>query len=97
MTSMKTDLFLFAATAALITAWQIKKVAAAEQSCDTLQNSAFVFVKPHANTAPTQKLVRDKLVEAGIKILSEKDIDGKQIDKEKLIDQHYYAIGELIG
>ena len=59
-----------------------------------LHNSAFVFVKPHANTAATQKLVREKLQEAGIEILSEKDIDGDTIDKKQLIDQHYYAIGE---
>jgi len=58
----------------------------------TLLNSAFVFVKPHANTEATQKLVRDKLTEAGITILSESDVDGKTIDEKKLIDQHYYAI-----
>lgn len=55
-------------------------------------NSAFVFVKPHANTALTQNLVRDKLLEAKITILSEKDISGPTIDAKKLIDQHYYAI-----
>lgn len=58
----------------------------------SLKNSAFVFVKPHANTEKTKELVRDKLKEAGIEILSEKSIDGPTIDKNKLIDQHYYAI-----
>lgn len=53
----------------------------------------FVFVKPHANTPATQKLVREKLVAAGCTILSEIDIDGQTIDEQKLIDQHYYAIG----
>mmetsp|Transcript_14072 Transcript_14072/g.18353 ORF Transcript_14072/g.18353 Transcript_14072/m.18353 type:complete len:321 (+) Transcript_14072:107-1069(+) len=57
-----------------------------------LKNSAFVFVKPHANTPATQKLVKEKLVEAGISILSELSIDGPTIDENKLIDQHYYAI-----
>jgi len=55
-------------------------------------NSAFVFVKPHANTASTQNLVRTKLLDAKITILSEKDISGPTIDADKLIDQHYYAI-----
>jgi len=57
-----------------------------------LQNSAFVFVKPHANTAPTQALVRTKLQAAGLEILSETDVTGEDIDAKKLIDQHYYAI-----
>lgn len=55
-------------------------------------NSAFVFVKPHANTEATQTLVRNKLTEAKITILSESDISGNTIDEKKLIDQHYYAI-----
>lgn len=37
-------------------------------------------------------MVREKLLEKGIEILSESDIDGATIDKKKLIDQHYYAI-----
>ena len=63
-------------------------------SSDSLKNSAFVFVKPHANTAAVQELVREKLVSSGITILSEKTISGKTIDEKKLIDQHYYAIGK---
>lgn len=59
---------------------------------EKLNNSAFVFVKPHANTVATQNLVRNKLSEAGISILSESDISGETIDEKKLIDQHYYAI-----
>lgn len=67
-----------------------------EEMCDAPprnpENSAFVFVKPHANTMATQKMVREKLIFAGIKILSETDISGTTIDEKKLIDQHYYAI-----
>lgn len=37
-------------------------------------------------------MVREKLIAAGIEILSETDISGKTIDEKKLIDQHYYAI-----
>jgi hypothetical protein len=57
-----------------------------------LSNSAFVFVKPHANTPATRDLVVDKLTKAGIQILEERDIDGVEIDKSGLIDQHYYSI-----
>ena len=62
------------------------------QQNEKLVNSAFVFVKPHANTNATQQLVREKLIEAGITIVSESEADGKTIDEKKLIDQHYYAI-----
>lgn len=65
---------------------------ASSANCGSLMNSAFVFIKPHANTAATKDLVRDALVEKGIRILSEKEISGKEIDKKRLIDQHYYAI-----
>jgi hypothetical protein len=89
------DLILFAATATLFTFYA--KRAASEKTCDAnLKNSAFVFVKPHANTPMVQKLVREKLVAAGCTILSEVDIDGKTIDEQKLIDQHYYAIGTFM-
>jgi hypothetical protein len=97
------DILLFGATAALFT-FYVKRVTAGTMSekasgtCDlsTLKNSAFVFVKPHANTPSVQKLVREKLIAAGCTILSEADIDGKTIDEQKLIDQHYYAIGTLL-
>ena len=68
-----------------------------DATCDAtglpkLKNSAFVFVKPHANTPATRDLVANKLKEAGIDILKEIDIDGETIDKKGLIDQHYYSI-----
>lgn len=91
------DILLFVATAGIFT-WHKRNAAAAaaDGTCDAaggpLANSAFVFVKPHANTPSVQKLVRDKLEESGVSILKEIDIDGKTIDEKKLIDQHYYAI-----
>ena len=54
----------------------------------------FCCEQPHANTKQTQQLVREKLSDAGISVLSEISIDGPTIDKKKLIDQHYYAIGK---
>lgn len=83
------DLLLFTATAGL-SIWKAKS----DKSCDApLTNSAFVFVKPQANTASVQDLVRNTLKSKGVTILSEADISGETIDKKKLIDQHYYAIG----
>jgi len=68
--------------------------AANSDTCDgtKLLNSAFVFVKPHANTPATRDLVSQKLVEAGMSILSEADISGVEIDQKGLIDQHYFSI-----
>jgi hypothetical protein len=94
------DLLFFAVTATLFS-WHVKQQRAAaaatttdsSSSCAAVKNSAFVFVKPHANTPATQKLVQEKLTAAGCTILSEIDIDGQTIDEQKLIDQHYYAIG----
>merc|ERR1712187_634072 len=53
---------------------------------------AFVFVKPHAVTPATNKVVKEALVAKGIKITSEGDLTSDVIDKKKLIDQHYYSI-----
>ena len=93
MSSAKTDLLLFALTAGAAT-YLTKRCGGKkeEKKVEEVSNSAFVFVKPHANTKKTQDLVRQKLVDAGITILSESDISGSTIDEKKLIDQHYYAI-----
>mmetsp|Transcript_49107 Transcript_49107/g.90017 ORF Transcript_49107/g.90017 Transcript_49107/m.90017 type:complete len:332 (+) Transcript_49107:74-1069(+) len=56
------------------------------------KNSAFVFVKPHAVTDKTNKLVADRLKEKGLKITGEGTLKSEVIDEKKLIDQHYYAI-----
>jgi hypothetical protein len=61
-------------------------------SSSTLRNSAFVFIKSHANTQATRDLVQEKLTKAGISILSELAIDGATIDTKGYIDQHYYSI-----
>ena len=57
-----------------------------------LKNSAFVFIKPAANTAATQALVKEVFASKSIAITSEGEIDAAEIDAKKLIDQHYYAI-----
>ena len=93
MVSLVSHVIVIAMSAALFS-W-IKKLCQPYEGgqADVLLNSAFVFVKPHANTAATQELVRNKLTESDIKIVSEIDIKGTTIDEKKLIDQHYYAIG----
>ena len=88
---------LVALTAAVAVSYKLGKLSfcssgKCSKSDEELLNSAFVFVKPHANTEATQKMVREKLIEAGITILSESDVEGTTIDEKKLIDQHYYAI-----
>ena len=55
-------------------------------------NSAFVFIKPHANTAATQALVASMLTARGVRIIKEGELSAEQIDTGMLIDQHYYAI-----
>jgi hypothetical protein len=55
-------------------------------------NSAFVFIKPHANTPAVQALMKKKLADKGIVIDKEGELTGEQIDKGMLIDTHYYAI-----
>ena len=61
---------------------------------DVCDNSAFVFIKPHANvSSAVGSLVRDVLSRCKIRILCEGEISAETIDSERLIDQHYYAIG----
>lgn len=63
------------------------EIEAAEQT-----SSAFVFIKPHAVTDEVKTLVKNKLAEAGISVVSEGTIKAETIDKELLIDIHYGAI-----
>ena len=54
-----------------------------------LENTAFVFIKPHAVTEATKSLVTKELASAGIKVRSQGSITAEAIDENKLIDQHY--------
>ena len=60
------------------------------------KNSAFVFIKPHANTSQTQELVKSVFLAKGVHILAEGEIKAEDIDKDMLIDNHYYAIGKFL-
>ena len=57
-----------------------------------VKNTAFVFIKPHANTEEARKVVKATFESKGIKVTSEGLIDGKDIESKMLIDNHYYAI-----
>ena len=52
---------------------------------------------PHANTPATRALVKKTLIAKGIKVLADGEIKGEQIDKDQLIDQHYYAIASKVS
>jgi nucleoside diphosphate kinase len=64
----------------------------AEEPKEPLKNKAFLFIKPHAVTDATKKLVGEQLVAKGFTICSEGSISAEDIDSKKLIDNHYYAI-----
>eukprot|EP00239_Pterosperma_sp_CCMP1384_P003346 CAMPEP_0197843710 /NCGR_PEP_ID=MMETSP1438-20131217/627_1 /TAXON_ID=1461541 /ORGANISM="Pterosperma sp., Strain CCMP1384" /LENGTH=311 /DNA_ID=CAMNT_0043454041 /DNA_START=70 /DNA_END=1005 /DNA_ORIENTATION=- len=55
-------------------------------------NMAYVFVKPHAVTEAVVKLVKEKFEAEGITVSSDGAIDNKTIEKDMLVDNHYYAI-----
>jgi len=64
----------------------------ATTTTETPKNSAFVFIKPHANTKAVQELVTKVFKDNAITIVKEGELTGEEIDAGKLIDQHYYAI-----
>ena len=53
---------------------------------------AYVFIKPHAVTPESRELVGSRFVKAGMVITKEGSLDAEIIEKDKLIDNHYYAI-----
>ena len=59
---------------------------------ESTAQSAFVFIKPHANTPQVRALCMSKFAEAGISVLGDGEITGPEIDSQGFIDQHYYAI-----
>lgn len=65
---------------------------AADQEKAQLIHSAFVFIKPHANTNRVRALVSEAFRERGIRVVSEGAISAETIDEQMLIDTHYGAI-----
>ena len=61
--------------------------------CETetpAKNTAFVFIKPHANTPAAQRLVADTFKSKGIKILSQGELTGEQIDEVRPGDRIFH-------
>jgi hypothetical protein len=58
----------------------------------TKTNTAFVFIKPHANTVGVISLTRELLNSQGFVVEFEGEIDGSIIDKEWLLDRQYADI-----
>jgi len=57
-----------------------------------VKNTAFVFIKPHAVTDKVKDLVKETFEKKDFAIKKEGLITGEEIDKKKLVDQHYYSI-----
>eukprot|EP00392_Amoebophrya_sp_AT5.2_P011473 g11550.t1 len=62
------------------------------RNLETVPNEAFVFLKPHAQTPAARRAVANELRKQGFQITQEGEIAGTEIDKNQLIDSHYYAI-----
>lgn len=68
-----------------------------ESAPASMNNTALVFIKPHANFPSVQKLVADELTKMGLKILGKKVISAADIEKGSLVAKHYYAIASKAG
>lgn len=55
-------------------------------------NCALVFIKPQANTEKVQHLVKQTFIDKGFTITADGEVTADEIDKKRLIDNHYYAI-----
>jgi len=69
-----------------------QKIAGVSGSRPAGKMQAFVFLKPHAVTGEAKKLVASSFSKAGISVTKEGTLDAATIEKNKLIDNHYYAI-----
>eukprot|EP00906_Rhabdomonas_costata_P018744 RCo027331 len=69
-----------------------QKIVGANGPANFTKNMAFVFVKPHAVTPKVSELVKSSLGASKINIVKEGTLTGPQIEKDLLIDNHYYAI-----
>ena len=69
-----------------------QKIAGVSGSRPAGKMQAFVFLKPHAVTGEAKKLVASSFSKVGISVTKEGTLDAATIEKNKLIDNHYYAI-----
>jgi len=69
-----------------------KAISGATGTTTLTKNMAFVFIKPHAVNDAVVSLLHESLAAAGIAIVAEGVLDNKKIERDLLIDNHYYAI-----
>lgn len=87
-------------TASVVGVFTLQSLKQANESPPKPVNSAFIFVKPAANTTKVQKVVSAALTKKGCKIVAEGSFSAEQIDKGMLIDQvdkiiRYYPCSSL--
>jgi len=70
----------------------LQSLAGVEGPVSGSTNRAYLFIKPHAVTDGTVKLVTDKLAEAKITILADGEMTGTEISDNMYIDNHYLSI-----
>mmetsp|Transcript_57325 Transcript_57325/g.177946 ORF Transcript_57325/g.177946 Transcript_57325/m.177946 type:complete len:425 (+) Transcript_57325:77-1351(+) len=59
------------------------------------ENTALVFVKPHAGTTQVLELVQRLLQDRKVEVLRKGSIDAAEIDARGIIDSHYAAIAKV--
>lgn len=61
----------------------------------SVRNSAVVFLKPHAATDACEAFVREHLTAAGVSLVKSGIKNGKEIEGDQLIDQHYGSLARI--
>mmetsp|Transcript_52067 Transcript_52067/g.161567 ORF Transcript_52067/g.161567 Transcript_52067/m.161567 type:complete len:417 (+) Transcript_52067:80-1330(+) len=61
---------------------------------DPGMNTAFMMLKPHANTGATRDFVFRHLEQAGINVRKHGEIDAEAIDAHGMIDNHYGSLAD---
>jgi nucleoside diphosphate kinase len=85
------------ADACLAKAQKIAGVTPASGARPKVKNHAFVFIKPHAVTDGVKALTKASFDAAGIRVYKEGSLTGPVIEKNLLIDNHYYAIANKVS
>jgi len=62
---------------------------------EAAENSALVFIKPHANTPAVRKAVPEFLEGKGIRVIRSGSVSADDIERMHIIDQHYVAIARI--
>jgi hypothetical protein len=74
-----------------------QKIAGVSGPRPKVKMHAFVFIKPHAVSDQVKALAKSSLAAAGINVYKEGSLTGPVIEKDLLIDNHYYAIANKVS